>query len=136
MFRRRKGRSKLTLQCPPELLPLLRAQRTRQAADRLLAGARWIDHDLVFSSTTGSRIERSDDWREWKAILRAASVRPGRLHDARHTAATLLMEQGVHIRVVQEILGHTRVTTTERYVHVASPQVRDAAKLLGAALWD
>jgi len=136
MFRRRKGRSKLTLQCPPELLPLLRAQRTRQAADRLLAGARWIDHDLVFSSTTGSPIERSDDWREWKAILRAASVRPGRLHDARHTAATLLMEQGVHIRVVQEILGHTRVTTTERYVHVASPQVRDAAKLLGAALWD
>jgi hypothetical protein len=45
-----------------------------------------------------------------------------RLHDARHTVATLLIGQGVHIRVVQEILGHARVTTTERYAHVASPQ--------------
>jgi integrase len=45
------------------------------------------------------------------------------------------IEQGVHDRVVQEILGHTRVTTTERYTHVASPQVRDASALIGSALW-
>ena len=51
-------------------------------------------------------------------MLRQAQVRDARVHDARHTAATLLIEQGVHIRVVQEVLGHTRVTTTERYTHV------------------
>ncbi|GGO12769.1 hypothetical protein GCM10010116_25660 [Microbispora rosea subsp. aerata] len=45
------------------------------------------------------------------------------------------MEQGVHIRVVQEILGHARVTTTQRYTHVASPQVKDAGERMGAALW-
>jgi integrase len=45
------------------------------------------------------------------------------------------IEQGVHVRVVEEILGHTRVTTTERYTHVASPQVRDASALIGSALW-
>jgi integrase len=56
----------------------------------------------------------------WKALLRRAGVREARLHDARHTASTLLVEQGVHIGVVQEILGHARVTTTER---------------MGAALW-
>jgi site-specific recombinase XerD len=56
----------------------------------------------------------------WKAILRQAKVRDARVHDARHTAATLLIEQGVHIRVVQEVLGHTRVTTTEGYTHVAT----------------
>jgi site-specific recombinase XerD len=47
----------------------------------------------------------------------------------------LLIEQGVHIRVVQEILGHAHVTTTERYTHVASPQVQDASERLGRALW-
>jgi len=40
-------------------------------------------------------------------------------------------EQGVHIRVVQEVLGHTRATTTERYTHVATLQMRDASE----ALW-
>lgn len=57
------------------------------------------------------------------------------MHDARRTAATLLIEQGVHIRVVHEILGHTRVTTTERYTHVATLQMRDASDRMDAALW-
>jgi hypothetical protein len=45
------------------------------------------------------------------------------------------IEQGVHIRVVQEILGHTRVTTTERYTHVATLQMKDASELMDRALW-
>ncbi|MBT2226073.1 tyrosine-type recombinase/integrase [Nonomuraea sp. NEAU-A123] len=53
-----------------------------------------------------------------------------RVHDA-----TLFIEQGVHIRVVQEILGHTRVTTTERYTHVATTQMRDASDRMDEALW-
>lgn len=133
-FRPRKGKRKLTLQCPPELLPLLRAHRAEQARERLAAGNRWQDHDLVFATPKGLPIDRTEDWREWHQVLRAAGVRPGRLHDARHTAGTLLIEQGVHLRVVQEILGHTRITTTERYTHVASPQVRDASERIGRAL--
>jgi site-specific recombinase XerD len=64
-----------------------------------------------------------------------SGVRDARVHDARHTAATFLIAQGVHIRVVQEILGHTRVTTTERYTHVASMQMRDAGDRMDEALW-
>jgi site-specific recombinase XerD len=64
-----------------------------------------------------------------------AQVRDARVHDARHTAATLLIEQGVHIRVVQEVLGHTRVTTTERYTHVATLQMKDASEQMDQALW-
>ena len=45
------------------------------------------------------------------------------------------IEQGVHVRVVQEILGHARVTTTERYTHVAAVQVQDADTRMAAALW-
>jgi site-specific recombinase XerD len=100
-----------------------------------MAGDDWEDHDLVFCQESGRPICRTEDWREWKAILKKTGVRDGCLHDARHTAATLLIEQGVHIRVVQEILGHARATTTERHTHVASPQVRDASALIGSALW-
>jgi hypothetical protein len=74
-------------------------------------------------------------WRSWKNILRQAGVRDARVHDARHTAATLLIAQGVHIRVVQEVLGHTRVTTTERYTHVATLQMKDASERMSEALW-
>jgi integrase len=134
-FRQRKGKKRLTLQCPPELLPILRKHHAAQAAERLAAGDSWEDWDLVFCQPNGRPINRTEDWREWKTILRAATVRDARLHDARHTCGTLLIEQGVHIRVVQEILGHARVTTTERYTHVASLQVQDASERLGSALW-
>jgi integrase len=112
-FRPRKGKSKLTLQCPPQPLHILAAHRKVQAAERLAAGAAWTDHDLVFCRRDGRPIERADDWRDWKNLLRTAGVRAVRVHDGRHTAGTLLIEQGVHIRTVQEILGHSRITVTE-----------------------
>ncbi|GAA4599126.1 site-specific integrase [Planotetraspora phitsanulokensis] len=135
IFRQRKGRSRLTLQCPSELLPILREHKKIQDAERAEAGELWEDHDLLFPTRRGRPMERSEDYKMWKALLRRAGVREARLHDARHTAGTLLVEQGVHIRVVQEILGHARVTTTERYTHVASLQVKDASERMGAALW-
>ncbi|XVQ86179.1 tyrosine-type recombinase/integrase [Microbispora siamensis] len=104
-------------------------------AGRAEAGELWEDHDLLFPTRRGRPMERSEDYKMWKALLRQAGGREARLHDARHTAGTLLVEQGVHIRVVQEILGHARVTTTERYTHIASPQVKDASERMGAALW-
>jgi integrase len=115
VFRQRKGNGRLTLQCPAALLELLCEHCMRQAAERLRAGNSWTDHDLVFATRYGSAITRAEDWRTWKATLRQAQVRDAMVHAARHTAATLLIEQGVHIRVVQEVLGRTRVTTMERY---------------------
>jgi integrase len=61
---------------------------------------------MVLCQTNGKPLDRAEGWKAWKALLREAGVRDGRLHDARHTAGSLLVEQGVHIRVVQEILGH------------------------------
>ncbi|WP_343970927.1 tyrosine-type recombinase/integrase, partial [Streptosporangium amethystogenes] len=92
------------------------------------------DPDLVFATRHGKPMERSEDYKAWKALLKRAGVRDARLHDARHTAGTLLVEQSVHIRVVQEILGHARVTTTERYTHVAGALMQDASTRMGAAL--
>ena len=62
-------------------------------------------------------------------------MRDARLRNARHTAATLLLEQGMDIRVVQEILGHSTLAVTKRYTHVTSLLAKDAADRMGRALW-
>jgi integrase len=82
-------------------------------------------------------MERKSDWHAWKTILREAGPREVRLHDGRHTAATLLLSEGVHPRVVMEELGHSQTrTTTDTYSHVMPALGRDAADRMGRALWD
>jgi len=95
-----------------------------------------VEEAVCRGGEDGRPIPRDDDWRDWKDLLKAALVRDVRVHDGRHTAGTLLIEQGVHVRTVQEILGHSRITITERYTHVASPMQADAAKRMGEALWE
>lgn len=67
---------------------------------------------------------------------RRGGVRPARLHDARHTAATLLLQQGVKARVAMEILGHSQMSLTlGTYTHVVPELADDAARRMGEALW-
>ena len=68
------------------------------------------------------------------SIQETAKVRKIRVHDGRHTAGTLAVEQGIHIRVLQEILGHRHLRHTQRYTHVRAPELRKAAGVMGTAL--
>ncbi len=135
MFRTPKSGKTRTLPIPAPLLPALKAHKATQAAERLAAGDQWEDWDLVFARSDGRPIEPRDDYDQWRALLKAAGLRGARPHDARHTAATLLLEQGVDIRVVQEILGHSSLAVTKRYTHVTSKLSRAAAERMGEALW-
>ncbi|MEV1249870.1 tyrosine-type recombinase/integrase [Nonomuraea sp. NPDC050022] len=58
-----------------------------------------------------------------------------RVHDARHTAATLLIERGMDISVVQEILSRPQLTTTKTYTHIMATLPTEAAVRMGHALW-
>ncbi len=130
-------RSRRNLALPAQLVDALKAQRAAQLEERIAAGPLWEDHDLVFAQPNGRLIERKSDWRAWKALLRQAGVREVRLHDGRHTAATLLLSEGVHPRVVMEVLGHAQMrTTTDTYSHVMPALGKDAAERMGRALWD
>jgi site-specific recombinase XerD len=130
-----RGNAKLILALPAPLIAQLRAHRRRQHAERLAAGASWEDWDLVFCSPAGAPIDPHDDWDDWHALLGAAGVREARVHDARHTAARLLLEQGIDIRVVQQILGHSQLSQTQRYTHVTAELTQHAADRMGEALW-
>lgn len=70
------------------------------AARQLWEGGGW-----VFATQTGRPLHPNTDYREWKSLLRAAGVRDGRLHDARHTAATVLLLLGVPERTANEHHG-------------------------------
>jgi integrase len=67
---------------------------------------------------------------------RRRDPRDVRLHDARHTAATLLLVQGVDIRTVMSIMGWTEMATAQRYTHAVDELRRRAARQMGALLWD
>jgi integrase len=112
----------------------LRAQRARQLEERLCAPA-WEDHDLVFTNEVGQPVRQRNVHQAFKDLLVAAGLsRSHRPHDLRHSMATYLVAANVPERVVMEILGHSTLAMTQRYSHVLSPMVQDAAAKL-EALW-
>ncbi len=128
--------SKRTIVLPAPLVEELRAHRAQVNRRRLAAGEAWdATHDLVFPAANGGLIDPSRDHREWKALLKQAGLRDVRLHDARHTAATLLLVQGVDIRTVMSIMGWTEMATAQRYTHAVDELRRRAARQMGALLW-
>ncbi len=95
----------------------------------------WEDSDLVFCQPNGKPIDPRRDWQDWKTLLTAVGIGNARLHDARHTAATLLIAQAVPERVVMQIMGHSQISLTHVYTHVLPTMARDAAERMGSALW-
>ena len=98
----------------------LRQHRSQQATERLRLGQIWEDHNLVFANTIGKPMDRGDVLRRsfWP-LLTKADLPHKRFHDLRHTAATLLLMQGVHVKVVSEMLGHSSIgLTLDIYSHV------------------
>ena len=120
-----------TLEIDEETLIVLKAHKVRQNMNRLVIGDNWEDHDLVFTNSIGRPIDCKTDYRQWHRALASAGLPIKRLHDARHTAATLLFDQGLDIEVIRRFMGHSSVLLTSKtYVHHSSRQLRGAADLI------
>ena len=101
----------------------------------MLAGADWQDLDLVFTTRIGGPVHPRNDYRAYQALLKRGGIRRFRLHDLRHTTASLLLSQGVSHRVVMEILGHSQISVTMNiYSHVSPELSRAAAGSMDVAL--
>jgi site-specific recombinase XerD len=73
----------------------------------------------VFCQENGRPIDSKADWQEWSDILTVASIPHAGTHAMRHSAATIAIEQGVALAVVQEMLGHSDIRVTRKYTHVS-----------------
>ncbi len=110
----------------------LPSHRAHQIEIRL-AAPHWNDHDLVFPSEMGELRSPSSVSVAFRRAAAKAGVPPIRLHDVRHTHATLLLRAGVNPKVVSERLGHSSVAfTLDTYAHVIPGMQSEAAELLAS----
>jgi integrase len=125
-----------TVGLPDELVRLLRTHADEQAAERYAAGQLWQEHGWVFATPTGEPTNPATDYDDWKRLLASAGLRDGRLHDARHTAATVLLLLGVAERAVMGLMGWSTTAMAARYQHITDPIRMDIAARIGNLLWD
>jgi integrase len=113
----------------------LSRRRTRQDADMAAAGTAWQDRaGLVFTDAVGRPVRPPDVSGEWRRTRRRLGLGV-RLHDLRHTAATLLLGAGVPLKVVSDTLGHSTIAiTADTYAHVTPELRREAAAGMDRAL--
>ena len=127
------GRSR-TIALAPSTIATLRAWRANQS-ERRLASHRWHNLDLVLDRGDGFILPQNTVARAHQRICGEAGVPIIRLHDIRHTAATMLLNSGVHVKVVADLLGHSSVSITlDTYSHPGESLQRDATQALADAI--
>lgn len=129
----RAGRRSVAV--PDELYELLMQHEQAQQRERVHAGTAWHDGGWIFTQPNGRSLDPRRDWDEWKSILQEAGVRDARLHDARHTAATVLLLLGVPDRAVMDFMGWSTPTMKTRYMHVTEGIRRDVADQISSYFW-
>lgn len=132
----KKSRRELPL--APIFVQLLTEHRKAQREERIAAGPLWKDpfgERLVFCQPNGRPYNPRSDWAAWKRLLTTAGVRDARLHDARHSAATIMFGEGYEMKDVQEWLGHAQIgLTMNTYTHILKRRKLGQAQRLGGAL--
>ncbi|GLX01730.1 site-specific integrase [Microtetraspora sp. NBRC 16547] len=122
-----------TVSVDPETTRMLAARKAEQRRARLAVGPAYQDHDLVWCKSDGSPLSSERVTEGFKRLTRAAGLPVIKLHEARHTAATLALESGLNVKIVSTQLGHAKTSITfDTYSHVRQA-VHDAA---AEQVWD
>jgi integrase len=116
-----------TVALPPFVVTAMRDHKARQLAE-LAAAPSWEDSAIVFASTAGTKLDRRNVLRWWHNLTVGAGVGRRRFHASRHTAATLMLNNGVPLEVVSATLGHAGLAiTADVYAKVRSKLQQQAA---------
>jgi integrase len=120
-------KSRRTIALSPSSILTLGEHKERQEGIRAMLGIPLNQDDLIFSTPEGKPLRPNTVSRAWTMLANRIGLRAIRLHDARHTHASLMLKQGVHPKIVQERLGHASIQITlDTYSHVA-PGLQEAA---------
>ena len=129
------SRSRRTVNLPETAIRALRGHKVRQLEERLAAGSRWSDQGFVFPSSVGTPLEPHTLHDDYKRVLAKAGLPDIRFQDLRHSAASLMLAQGIPLRSIQGVLGHSSITLTANlYAHVGEQLKREAADAMDAVL--
>ncbi len=129
-------KSKRTIMLTSITVETLKQHRIRQLEARLQMGPEWEEHDLVFCTSLGTPLNPNTALERFKKLLKKAGLPDMRLHDLRHSIATILLSMGTHPKIVQELLGHNRIQeTVDTYSQVLPVIHREAIKNLEDVLW-
>ena len=132
------ARSRRSVSLDPVTVAALREHRRRQNEERLRAGEAWFGiGDLVFTNEVGEPVHPSALSRLFVSSVRRSRLPMIRLHDLRHTYATVALAAGVHPKIVSERLGHATIAVTlDLYSHVTPAIDADAAALVASKIFD
>lgn len=134
-FAEPKQRSRRTITLPAIAVSALHHHRTLQEQERLVAGSRWKEQNLVFATPIGTPLDPANLIKAFHKMLKRAGLPEIRFHDLRHTCATLLLAQAVHPRLVMDILGHSQISITlDTYSHVIPTMRQEVAAKMDSIL--
>ncbi len=129
-----KGRRSIALD--PGTIEALKAQAQRQLADQEEWGEAWVDSGYVFTKEEGAPFHPQSVSRGFERAVKSAHLPVIRLHDLRHTHATLALRAGIHPKVVSERLGHATIAITlDTYSHAIPAMQEEAAALIAGLVF-
>ena len=128
-------KSRRTIHLPAVCVEALRAHLDRQQSERAWAGSAWKETGYVFTSGIGTPLDDRRVLREFTRLIEVAGLPKQRFHDLRHACISLLAAQGVPLKVISEIVGHSDIRLTQNvYQHVFQPAKKDAANKMNELL--
>ncbi|MFT4010887.1 MAG: site-specific integrase [Nocardioidaceae bacterium] len=123
-----------TIPLSPDALDVLRRLRARQAADKLALGSKWVDSGFVFTTEFGEPCDPRNALRALVAAGERAGLPRIGLHTLRHSAATMMLNNGAALAVVSRLLGHSSIqVTVDIYGHEDEASARQALAVIGKA---
>jgi integrase len=128
--------SRRSVNLPRGIVGMLETRRKQQAKESINLGQEWINSGYIFTTKLGTPLDPRNLLREFKGVCEAAGLGDWHIHELRHSAASLMLAQGVKIQVVSDILGHASIRmTADVYGHILAPDRQAAAETMNDLLF-
>lgn len=122
---------------PDQLVQKLKLHQWACMANQQRMGKRYYQSDFVIVYTDGTLPYPEVISQRWTRLLKSAGLEKARFHDLRHLCASIMLRQGINVKIAKEILGHSDIGTTMNiYTHVMPSAAREAAEKMGSFVFE